>query len=75
MTVTPPTPTPTCNHSTVGDQTATPTDGTCTATLPAGSTAEQMLAFDRACFSIPSGIVTVDIDTGVRTCTFPSPPT
>lgn len=37
-----PTPTSTCNPSTVGGITATPTDGTCTATLPAGATAEQI---------------------------------
>jgi hypothetical protein len=51
-------------------ETATLSDGTCAATLPAGATAEQIDVFDREC----PGIVAVDIDTGARTCTFPSTP-
>jgi hypothetical protein len=60
-------PTATCNPSTVGGQTATLSDGTC---ATAGATAEQIDVFDREC----PGIVAVDIDTGARTCTFPSTP-
>ena len=68
-----PTPTSTCNPSTVGGQTATPTDGTCTATLPAGATTNQIEVFEKTCLKIP-GTVTVNIRTGVPTCTFPSTP-
>ena len=40
-----------CNPSTVLGQTATPTDGTCIASLPAGSTSAQLNAFLGECSS------------------------
>ncbi|HEY6882726.1 MAG TPA: hypothetical protein VI278_01670 [Nitrososphaeraceae archaeon] len=61
-----PTPVLTCNLSTVGGITATPTDGTCRATLPPGAPLQQFLAFIRECERIPGGKV------ACATCTFPS---
>jgi hypothetical protein len=67
-----PIPTSTCNPSTVDGITATPTDGTCTASLPADATQDQLAVFQKACDEIP-GILSSD-QTGELKCTFPSIP-
>ena len=69
----PPTATPpsTCNPSTVGGITATPTDGTCTATIPFSAGPDAVSNFIGAC--LPSGTITRNDNTGF-TCTFPSTP-
>src|SRR5436309_12670344 len=46
-TVTPPPPTATCNPSTVGGQTATLTDGTCTATISFSAGGDALVIFAR----------------------------
>jgi cytoskeletal protein RodZ len=62
---------PTCNPSTVGGQTATPTGGTCTATI-LSSNPEALAIFALDCSSIPGS--TVSPNEGGSTCTFPSTP-
>jgi cytoskeletal protein RodZ len=72
-TVTPP-PTTTCNPSTVGGQTATPTDDTCTATIPFSAGDEATGIFRSECNSIQGGNVVGDLRTQEFICTFPSTP-
>ena len=72
VTVTPTLPTSTCVPPTVGGQTATPTDGTCTALLPAGATDREVDLFERECMEA-GGEFTGTPETGL-TCTFPSTP-
>ena len=66
-TVTPPTPPSTCVPPTIGGQTATPTDDTCTATLPTGAPLQQFVAFIRECQRIPDSTLSPSF-----TCTFPA---
>jgi cytoskeletal protein RodZ len=74
VTSTPPTPpTAKCHPSTVGGITATPTDDTCTASLPAGAPEEQGLSFLNDCVRIPGHSLSGNRETGI-TCTFPSTP-
>ena len=73
-TVTPPTPpTATCVPPTVGGQTATLTDGTCTAILPPGTPVPQLGDFVIECRSIP-GSLSRNVETGDLRCTFSSTP-
>jgi hypothetical protein len=73
-TVTSTPPTSTCDPSTVGGITATPTDGTCTATLPLSAGEEAVKIFAGECHSIPGSNTTIDAGTQEIICTFPSTP-
>ena len=70
-TVTPPT-TP-CNPPTVGGHIVIPTDDTCIAGLPAGSTLAQLRAFENDCLLIPTSTLIIRPDNSA-TCTFSSTP-
>jgi Sec-independent protein translocase protein TatA len=65
-------PTATCVPPTVGGITATPTDGTCTATIPRSEDPEEIRIFEDQCTSIPGDTIVVR-DTAV-TCLFESTP-
>ena len=69
-----PTPTPpsTCVPPTIGGQTATPTDGTCIATLDLSAGGEGLTDFNTECAEF-AGTAT-SIDSISATCTFPSTP-
>jgi len=74
--------TSTCNPSTVGNQTATLTDDTCTATIPwsvccdAPANWRALLGlFKDQCAFLANGNFTGDGDQTFFTCTFPSTPT
>jgi hypothetical protein len=71
-TVTSTPPTATCDFSNIGGQPTTPTDGTCTASLPAGATNREVDIFKLNCGEA-GGVITGTPDTGL-TCTFPSTP-
>jgi hypothetical protein len=74
VTLAPPTlPTATCVPPRLGGITATPTDDTCTASLPAGTTGPQLDAFLRDCENIPGSIRAGNTSAGF-TCTFSSTP-
>ena len=72
-TVTPTPPTSTCNPSTVGGITATPTDGTCTATILFSAGKQALAIFGDECQRIPGGTLHGNDEISV-TCTFPSTP-
>jgi hypothetical protein len=72
-TITPTPPTSTCNPSTVGGITATPTDGTCKATILFSAGKQALGIFGDECTSIPGGTVHGNDEISV-TCTFPSTP-
>jgi cytoskeletal protein RodZ len=64
-----------CNPPTVGGQIAIPTDDTCIARLPAGSTLAQLRAFENDCLLIPTSTLIIRPDNSA-TCTFSlTPPT
>ena len=62
-----------CNPPTVGGQIAIPTDDTCIARLPAGSTIDQLRAFENDCLLIPTSTLIIRPDNSA-TCTFSSTP-
>jgi hypothetical protein len=72
-TITPTPPTSTCNPSTVGGITATPTDGTCTATILFSAGKQALAIFGDECQRIPGGTLHGNDEISV-TCTFPSTP-
>ena len=73
-TVTPPPPRSTCVPSTVGDQIATPNDGTCTATILFSAGPEAVRVFTEECAVIPPPTTFITNDETSVTCTFPSTP-
>jgi hypothetical protein len=73
-TVTPTPPTSTCNPSTVGGITATPTDGTCTATILFSAGDEAVRVFTEECAAIPPPTMFITNDETSVTCIFPSTP-
>ena len=73
-TITPTPPTSTCNPSTVGGITATPTDGTCTATILFSSGDEAVRVFTEECAAIPPPTMFITNDETSVTCIFPSTP-
>jgi hypothetical protein len=62
-----------CNPPTVGGQIAIPTDDTCIASLPPGSTIDQLRAFENDCLLIPTSTLIIRPDNSA-TCTFSSTP-
>jgi hypothetical protein len=62
-----------CNPPTVGGQIAIPTDDTCIASLPPGSTIDQLRAFENDCLLIPTSTLMIRPDSSA-TCTFSSTP-
>jgi hypothetical protein len=72
-------PQTTCNPSTVGGITATPTDGSCTAILPADHTDQQFGNLVNECITLSHnganpGVTLGPNGAGLLTCTFPSTP-
>jgi hypothetical protein len=68
------TPTSTCNPSTVGGITATPTDGTCKATILFSAGDEAVRVFTEECAAIPPPTMFITNDETSVTCIFPSTP-
>jgi hypothetical protein len=66
--------TSTCNPSTVGGITATPTDGTCKATILFSTGDEAVRVFTEECAAIPPPTMFITNDETSVTCIFPSTP-